>query len=202
MFSHRFLISVLAVVIPGSAFASGLQTYNSSSAFATATGSVFTINFGSATVGPNGLTDLSTGIIFRDSNGQATELSPSGTSLTNGPRAFPQINISLPSTILAFGLTLTSGLSLTVSFNDADCPSNYCSYFPTTGSFFGVTVDAPITNLAVASGASSQTLTISNFEVPQPAAAQTAEATPLILIGSGLIFLSLLHRRQLHPRAA
>ena len=87
------------------------------------------------------------------------------------------------------------------------CPGSGIGYSvamaATTGGgvFFGVTANAPITNLQFLANFNNLTLGLDNVNIGTQVA-QTAEVAPFILIGTGLLLLRLLGRRWLRLRTS
>jgi hypothetical protein len=214
MLSRRCLIPVLtlaALAIPASA---GTVTYSTLSAYQAATTALNNtfVNFttGTGLSSSSGLTDLSTGILFADQFDQDSRLTVNSSCLnTCAPNGQISDNLfgfsvtQFPANAVAFGLNLptsSSGQSVTISFSANGSPfSTTVALSNTAGAgnpvtFFGVTTDAPITNLTIAL-TSSAPLSIDNFEVGTQAQVQaTPESGSLLLIGIGLIGLRLLRR--------
>ena len=209
MFSQRFVIFVLALaLLAGCASASVIATYTDPTAFSLVTSGLYSftnITFESDTCSlcqplvdsgvsfDGGVNGLNVGTVSGWGSGNVLKRSTGGGS----------ISAALPANIYAFSAYLVTvsaafPTSVDITFTSG---SNYLYSVTVPGTtggslFFGVTADAPITNVKFDTTIfSSLTLGIDNVGIGAPIT-QTAEATTFILIGSGLMFLRLLRRRR------
>jgi hypothetical protein len=209
MLSQRFAISVLALalVIPATATTT---TYTDATTFNTATQSLFftQVDFNTATFNSlTGYTDAS-GATFADSNGlNSLKLSVNSTcfnTCSNGELTDIEqgLSIAVPSNIIAFSFYIASpqGEMVTIAFSGNGAPSSTPFTAPSGGVFFGATTSAPITSFTITGAQFLDTINLDNFEMAP--AAQTAEAAPFLLIGTGLVLLRLLGRRWLRLRTS
>lgn len=200
----RILISVLAIAtVTAPAWATSTTVYCTSScgaddqtAFNNATQSVFFQNIsftGSNLSSSTGYTDPS-GVIVTDYVSNNSDLSVSGGNLVDSSSW--GFAASLPNVVYDFWFSVTAPAfsTLMVSFTAPD--GSYSNSF-TVGSsgvfFFGVASTAPITNLTF-HNANTHTDTLTAFDFAEPA--QTPEAATLLLIGSGLIAMRWLKKRD------
>lgn len=197
---QRILISVLAlaaVAAPG--WATGTQVYTDQTAFNTATSSVFfqNITFDAANLAASSTYSDPSGVIITDYVGNNT-LSVSGGNLVDtNSWGFAA---TLPSVVYDFWFTVTgpANAQISVSFNAPDLNYNQTLNLNGSGSFFfGVTSTAPIANLTFHnSGVHTDTLTAFDFAGSSGGPADTPEAATLLLIGSGLIAMRFLKKRD------
>lgn len=216
MFSSKVLISVLVLgAAAAPAFASQVATYTTFASMQAANPLMTFSNISfDAFVGSTftSFTDSGTGVTFSTPTNQGLGIyvNPGGTwpagailkRTTNGG----ELDITFPTPIRAFGFSLgnaggayslnvivtyMSGSSYSRTFNPPDS---------TTPAYFAASFDAPITSFVISTD--SNTLVqfdLNNFTVGQQADAPIPETATLVLIGSGLIFLRFLRRRQLQP---
>ena len=214
MVSNKFLISALvlmAAVIPASAstvtYCNGFGCDQLAAAFSGATGS---LNFGSGflTFSPGNLTgsaleyDDPTGTsFFGFLNTSTTDImSVTGGSLQLGTNG-DLVEITLPANVYAFAANIhvnagTGNYCLEPSstFNtSSNC--NATISLSTTSAFFGVVSTSPIPTIWIGPSGPASKLVVDSFEEGTQAAATPDPAT-LVLIGSGLISLGWLRRRQ------
>ena len=211
MLAHRFLILVLALAA-WPAWATVIATYPDPVTFNNATNSLYSftnITFESDTCFLcTSLTDSGVTFIGTGDSGPLTVGPVSGWASGNVLKRSTgggSILATLPNNILAFSVYLvTVSASFPTPFDitfTSGSSYDYSVTLPQTvgGSlFFGVTADAPITNLTFLNGFQSLTVGIDNLDIgsgggPPPA---TPEAATFLLIGSGLMFMRLLRRRE------
>jgi len=152
--------------------------------------------------------DAGTGTAFAGYSNATTQnsLQVLGTSLAqtiNGPNS--GIQITLPENTYAFAMffSVVSGFgSPVVELGDRNLSaSNYQLTVPnsSTSVFFGIVSDTPLSSLFIGStGGSDGAVKIQSFEVGGPA--PTPEVSTFLLIGSGLVLMRFLRRRQQRRR--
>jgi hypothetical protein len=152
-------------------------------------------------------TDPSGAVFTGYSGGSTTPLQVSGSALaqTGAGSATWAMNIALPSNTYAFAMMLSSSsfsnpwvelVSGIANFTNGNANYNIVLGGSGATAFFGVTSDAPLTNIVVGNLNSGNPFTIQSFELGQTAAlADAPEASTLVLIGGGLALFGFLRRR-------
>jgi len=163
-------------------------------------GTQFSVDTASLTGTPilfSGSIDPSTGytydgVTFTDSTfGGGSNLWLSSGSLVDGKYG---IDISLPSTVIAFSMTFNLPGSGTVSFSS---PTYFNTSLGGSNLFFAALSSSAFSGLALADASG---VTIKSFEIFTEGSggsdSETPEESTLILIGAGLITLRLLRRKR------
>ena len=201
MHFQRILVSVLVLAAAASmpAWSTPATFYTSQTAFNNATSSLYFqgVNITSGNLGSGGLVDSSTGVTITDIYDTNSNLVVSGSSLTdNNGHGF---NVLLPSSVDDFWFEITAATTSTLylSFYDANGYEGNSSI--TVGSspvFVGVTSAAgPITSLDL-NFLSSNTYTLTAFDINGSGPSEAPEGATLLLIGSGLIAMRWLKKRD------
>lgn len=210
MISHKFGIFILGLgLIAGSARAT--TTFNTALAFDNAvaadTGLTLapTITFtddADATLLTT-FTDTGSDVTFTSADMNVENETADGWSGGNLIRAGTgagSISIAPASAYYAFGFSIVTvsggAYPMSVTFNDGAAEDFSVTASSTNGTaiFFGVISTAPITGLEVSTASEGMTFGIDNVQT-----AATPEGSTNLLIGSGLIGLTFLHRRRRRP---
>jgi len=205
--SYRILISILGLaILAAPVWATSTIIYTDQTAFNNATSSVFfqNITFDASNLSSStGYTDPS-GVNFTDSfTGDGSRLSVSGGNLVDtNSWGFAA---ALPNVVYDYWFTVTgsAGEALNVAFT---APDGYQHNTYSLGSgtfFFGVTSSAPITGLSFTNSSGHQALTITGFGFAGTSDSggggdpgDAPEGATLLLIGSGLIAMRFLRKRD------
>jgi hypothetical protein len=198
---QRILISVLVLAtVAAPSWATSTTVYTDQTSFNTATSGVFfqSITFTSANLAASSTYSDPSGVVITDYIGNNTLSITGGNLVDTNSWGFAA---ALPNVVYDFWFTITgpafSGLS--VSFTAPDGTYNNSS-FTVGGSgtfFFGVTSSAPITNLVFHnSSPHTDTLTAFDFAGGGGGPSDAPEGATLLLIGSGLIAMRFLKKRD------
>ncbi len=214
MLSQRFAISILALALAaGCASASVVASYTDPTAFNNATSGLYSftnITFESDTCAlcqplvdsgvtfDGGFQGLNVGTVSGWASGNVLKRSTGGGT----------ISATLPNNIYAFSVYLVTvsasfATPVDITFTSGGNYDFSVTVPQTTGGslFFGVTANAPVTNLQFVNAFNSLTLGVDDVNIGTQVA-PTAEAGPFILIGTGLVLLRLLGRRLLRLRTS
>ena len=153
--------------------------------------------------------DAGTGTIFAGYSNATTQnsLQVLGTSLAqtiSGPNS--GIQITLPANTYAFAMfvsTVSGFGNPLVELGDRNVSnSNYGLAIPnnSTSVFFGIISSTPLSNLFIGNLGNDGAVEIQSFETGGPADAATPEVSTFLLIGSGLVVMRFLRRRQQRRR--
>ncbi len=161
-------------------------------------------------------TDAGTGTVFTGYNGSNVDGSVAvlGTALAQGNNGSNTgFEIKLPANTYAFAVFIgscSSGLCNNLGFalyaigqgDHTSFGTNYSLTVPGGGSsqFFGIVSDTPLDYLFISSSPNSPKIGINSFEVGAAADAPTPEVSTFLLIGSGLVLMRFLRRRQQRHR--
>ena len=206
MHFQRILVSVLVLAAAASTPAWSTTVFycsipttcpgNDQTAFNNATSSLYFqgVNITSGNLVSGGLVDSSTGVTIADINTYNSNLVVSGSSLTDNGHGF---YAALPSSVYDFWFTLTgpSGATLYLTFDANGAYENGSFTLGSSPLFVGVTSAAPITNLQL-DFTSSNTYTLTAFDINGASQAEAPEGATLLLIGSGLIAMRWLKKRD------
>lgn len=113
----------------------------------------------------------------------------------------PDIRVTLPAGMTAFGVNLMTtgfvGETFKITLSDGESFTAPTFANP-TAAFFGLTATSPITyiDFTLTGAPAGSSMLMDNFEIGTVAAAPTPESASFVLIGSGLIALTILRRRS------
>lgn len=211
MFTRMILVTALVMASAGTAFASELAVYSSRTTWNTDkagvnidlafTNMTFEAFAGSSFNDAAGLLDAITNVRFvgLQSNGSSYDLTDSlsgfsGSAVLTQSLPNGSIQVTLPANVRAFGVDVNSASAIGVTI-DYTAGGNFTHLATPAGTsgFFGVRTDAPITNLVLYTGVTTK-ISVDNFEIGTQA--DTPEVATLLLIGTGLIAMRWLRRRQ------
>jgi len=217
MTSHRFLIPVLVLAAVAWPAVAATTLYTDPTAFNNATTALYfpnsgipnPISFTGSLVGGGAEYDDATTqakfFAFRSDATTPDLFTLSGSALHTTIGLGDLVKITLPNNTYAFAANITVGSSFGnfcvepfSTFNTStNCGNSVVVPSSSDVKFFGVVSNAPFQTFWIGPSTSSPALVIDNFEVGvQAAQADAPEAATLLLIGSGLIGLRLLRRRQ------
>jgi hypothetical protein len=209
---------------------SGCTTFNNNSGMTYTTFGATAVGLGDAMSSPitfvsGGLdgsgvyTDAGTGTVFTGFNGttaealilSGTSLAQTGTNGNGGNTNGRSIQIVLPANTYAFAMFVssTSGfagpwvelVSSPSDFNNSNGNYNMSISSSSDSQFFGIISNTAISSIFIGDLQASQSpVRIQSFEEGGPADASTPEVSTFLSIGSGLILMRFLRRRQQRRR--
>jgi hypothetical protein len=228
MFTRDVLISIVALAglaVPAHASITytycnsgcidntGTKSYTDWRSAPGATGLAFSspITFVSGGLNSGVYTDAGTGTVITGYNGSNvdTAVAVLGTALAQGNNGSNTgFEIKLPANTYAFSAIIGACGSVACNNpifalyavgqgNHTSFGTNYGITVPTGGpaQFFGIVSDTPLDYLFISSAGSFPKIGIDSFEI-----GQTPEVSTFLLIGSGLVLMRFLRRRQRRPR--